>query len=784
MNLMDLFIKIGVKDEASDRISNITSKIGSGLKTAAKVGAAAVGAAGTAVVALAKQSIDAFAEYEQLAGGVEKIFDQMDTSTIFKDANDAYKNLNMSANEYLSIVNSLGAAFASTMGDQKGYDTAKQGLQAISDYASGTGRSIDELSEKYQLITRSSSSYQSIADQFSGILPATSAAFLEQAKAAGLLSESYEELTDVPIDEYQEAVTKMLAQGVDALGLTNNTVNEAFNTISGSLAATKSAWQDVITSFSMGGSDLSNNISKLVKSASALFKNLLPVAKDALNGISTLIQELGPVIIQELPGLIDQVVPPLITAATSLIEELSNVLPELAVVLTDQALIIIKQLATALTQNIDVFMGAGQEIIQSLANALIDNMDLLLDSALEIIISLGEGLIASIDTLAETAGSIIESFAEFISEEGNLQSLIDVALDLLSAIVDGIGQNIDTLADAAVTIISTLVTTLLQEENITKIMTVAGDIVATLAKGIIAAPKALLDAAMSIITNIGTALETASTSLNTVIGRVVSNIAISFVTKIGELFHVSDEIISSIVDGINAKIGVIEEAGQQSGQGIVDGAESKTTEAQTSGDALAGSILDGISAKNSNFTAEGVSMGTLFASAFRGKSGDALSAGTTVSSSAASGLKSNNSSAYTWGVDMVQNYINGMYSQQSALNAAAQSLAGTVEANLGFSEPEEGPLSNFHTFAPDMIDLWNETLAANDYKLRDQIQKSFDFRDIIDGATSTFSFGGVETEAKAGFSIVQNFYNNDRPTAADLMEEATYNARQAVLFGV
>lgn len=71
----------------------------------------------------------------------------MDYSKIEKDAVDAYKNMNMSAQEYLTAMNNIGATFASTMGDQKGYDTAKKGLQAISDYATGTGADINLLSE-------------------------------------------------------------------------------------------------------------------------------------------------------------------------------------------------------------------------------------------------------------------------------------------------------------------------------------------------------------------------------------------------------------------------------------------------------------------------------------------------------------------------------------------------------------------------------------------------------------------------------------------------------------
>ena len=74
MNLMDLFVKISVDDQASSQVETIGSKLKSGLVTAAKVGAAAVAAAGTAIVAVGKQAIDQYAEYEQLVVGAELMF--------------------------------------------------------------------------------------------------------------------------------------------------------------------------------------------------------------------------------------------------------------------------------------------------------------------------------------------------------------------------------------------------------------------------------------------------------------------------------------------------------------------------------------------------------------------------------------------------------------------------------------------------------------------------------------------------------------------------------------
>ena len=278
MNLFELFVKIGVDDQASDKIDGLSNKFKKTLTTA-------VTAANTAIIGLGTAAINSYSQFEQLAGGASKIFDEMSQTKILKDANNAYKELGLSANQYLAVINDVGATFAATMGDEAGYEAAKTGLKAISDYASGTGKNVDELSSKFTLITRSTSSYQSIADQFSGILPATSAGFLEQAQAAGILSDSYTQLTEVPIDEYQAAVSQMLQQGVADLGLANNTVLESETTISGSLAAMKAAADNFLVALVDDNADVGESFRVLATSVGTFLDNVIPKIWDFIGAL-------------------------------------------------------------------------------------------------------------------------------------------------------------------------------------------------------------------------------------------------------------------------------------------------------------------------------------------------------------------------------------------------------------------------------------------------------------------------------------------------------------------
>ena len=258
--------------------------------------------------------INNFSDWEQLTSGINKVFDEMDTSVIFEDANNAYKTLNLSANDYMETITKVGSAFSSSMGDEKAYEVAKTGIQAVSDYATGLGLDVDTLNDKYQLITRSTSSYQSIADQFSGILPQTSSAFLEAAQSAGYLSDEYESLTEVPVAEYQEAVTLMMADGVEQLNLTGNTAKEALDTVSGSLSATKASWENFTSALGSGDVDfLSSSLDGLKESlfgvegaGNGLVNNVLKVIGNLFSNLSSIISEKMQSVIDNLPDTLSK----------------------------------------------------------------------------------------------------------------------------------------------------------------------------------------------------------------------------------------------------------------------------------------------------------------------------------------------------------------------------------------------------------------------------------------------------------------------------------------------
>ena len=151
MNLFELFVKIGVDDQASDKISSLSSKLGGGLATAAKIGAAAVSAAGTAIVAIGKQAIEQYAEYEQLVGGVETLFKQS-ADTVMGYAENAYKTAGLSANEYMNTVTSFSASLLQSLGGdtEAAAKYADMAITDMSDNANKLGTDMSLIQNAYQ----------------------------------------------------------------------------------------------------------------------------------------------------------------------------------------------------------------------------------------------------------------------------------------------------------------------------------------------------------------------------------------------------------------------------------------------------------------------------------------------------------------------------------------------------------------------------------------------------------------------------------------------------------
>lgn len=102
-------------------------------------------------------------------------------------------------------------------------------------------------------------------------------------------------------------------------------------------------------------------------------------------------------------------------------------------------------------------------------------------------------------------------------------------------------------------------------------------------------------------------------------------------------------------------------------------------------------------------------------------------------------------SAWTWGKDLVDNMASGIRNNISNVTNAVSSVASKIKSFLGFSEPEDGPLSNFHTYMPDMIDLMTKGIKGGIGKVKNELENLTSQMSYTIN-TSDFSYDGNDME--------------------------------------
>lgn len=531
---------------AGGTFGKIGGMLKDGIVAGAKAAVAGITALTVAIGGIAVSASKSYSTFEQLSSGAQKIFDEIDYSRIAKDADNAYKDLSMSANQYLESINLVGATFAQTMGDEKGYETARAGMLAISDYASGTGKSIDELNQKYQMITRATSSYQSIADQFAGILPATSADFLAQAQAAGLLSSEYEKLTQVPVAEYQQALTAMLEKGVSDLGLSQNTLRESTETMTGSIAMATAAWENLKVAMA-GGGDISGAMQNFASSASSVVTNIIPTFQAALSGVGTLIKELAPVISEQAPAIIGTLVKDVggavAVALPTVVSSIAKTLPQIG-----------RDLISVFRTSIPYVSEAIGMVGNSILDLSLEFLPELIKIGSELLVSLMNGLTEALPTAIPQIYEIILTVVEVLTSPDVLPPLFEAAMAVILALADGFVNSAPILSEKLPIIVEQIMSVLSTEAP--KLIETAFLLIGALVSGIIEnAPlifSAGVDVVVAIIDGIGSYFENMKDKAKELIGKFIDGITEKFPNLSEKATEIYEKIKSGIFDVINS----------------------------------------------------------------------------------------------------------------------------------------------------------------------------------------------------------------------------------------
>jgi phage-related protein len=111
--------------------------------------------------------------------------------------------------------------------------------------------------------------------------------------------------------------------------------------------------------------------------------------------------------------------------------------------------------------------------------------------------------------------------------------------------------------------------------------------------------------------------------------------------------------------------------------------------------------------------------------------GDLVDAGADILGAVKDGFFGMIDDALDWGGDLIDNFIDGIEEKWDDLTDTVSDVASSIADFIGFSEPKKGALSNFHTFAPDMMNLFMKGIKDNEDELQAQVNSTFDIESDI-----------------------------------------------------
>ena len=428
-------------------------------------------------VDLGKQAIVSYAEYEQLIGGVETLFGES-SGIVEEYANNAYKTAGLSANEYMTTVTSFTASLLQSLnGDtKKTAEVADMAITDMADNANKMGTSMESIQNAYQGFAKQNYTMLDNLKLGYGGTKEEMARLLADATAISGVEYDISNLNDV----YQAI---HVIQG--ELGITGATAKEASTTIQGSLSAMKSSWTNLLTGIADENADMSLLIDNFVDSVLTVGDNLLPRIQQVIQGggelVSGLLEQLVPEIVSAIPPLIESTLPMLINTVQTAITSIIAVLPQLTGVLEDIIPLLLATIVSMLPQLID----AGITIILSLVNgiatslpslipavveaiitivqSLIGNIDQIIDAGIQLIMGLADGLIEAIPILIEAIPTLIDSLVNGFF--GNLPKIVEAGIQLIIGLGVGLIRAIPTLVAQIPNIIRSIINAFTQYRN-------------------------------------------------------------------------------------------------------------------------------------------------------------------------------------------------------------------------------------------------------------------------------------------------------------------------------
>lgn len=707
-------------------VKNLAKHAGQAAISLGKIGikgikglAIGAGAATTAIAGLVTASVKAYADYEQLTGGVETLFGtggksigeyaasvgksvnevqeeynklMMSQNTVFKNANDAYKTAGLSANEYMETVTSFSASLLQSVGGdtQKAAEYADMAITDMADNANKMGTDMGLIQNAYQGFAKSN---YTMLDNLKLGYGGTKEEMARLVKDAAKLDSSI----DANSLSYGNIV-KAIHAVQEEMGILGTTQKEAEKTISGSLASMKSAWGNLLTALVVGGDSFDQCMDNMVESVKIFASNVIPVAKTALTGVSKMISELAPMIAKEIPVLVNDLLPELVNAGISMVQTLINSIASNTGTLTDTVMQVVSAFvnfgSSALPQlasigwkiSIALIQGFGQQLpilIPTVINGILDLVNNIvtlipdfINAGIDLLLGLVDGILSALPTLISYVPVIIENFINGIV--GALPRIIEASIQLIQNLVSGITTSLPLLIDAAIQLIQALITGIFQ--NLPLLVQATLDIVNSLVQGLIQWLPLIIQGALSLVQALVNGLVQNLPLLTQSAISLINGLITGLISQLPLIIQMSVELITTLAQGLVEQMPMLIDASVQLILSLVDGLIGQLPLLVDAAVQIIIAVTTALLQNTPLLISTALKLITSLASGLIQAIPQLLAAIPKIISAITTSLSSVDLKGI--GVDMIQGLINGIGSMVGSVTSKVKELAGNVVGGI------------------------------------------------------------------------------------------------------
>lgn len=532
-------------DELGNSSSNASTKLANFSKTVIKGIGKGLAIAGTAVATgvgkMLKDGISAFSEYEQIGGGVDKIFKGA-SDTVKRYALDAYKNQGLTANEYMEQVTSFSSSLIKSLGGdtKKGAEYANKAMTDMSDNANTFGTDIKDIQNAYQGFAKSN---YGMLDNLKLGYGGTKSEMQRLVKDAAAIDKS----VDANSLSFGNVV-KAIHAVQDNMGIAGTTAKEASGTIEGSLNSVKSAWGNLVLATTTNQLDLGQAFGNFSESITNLINNVLPVIQTQLPNIMTTLVSM---ISTTLPAFLAKLTPIITDLLTKVINLIIQIAPSLLGSLSTIILQLVPVLLNALPQLLNVILQLGSQII----NTITQMLPTIIQSIVKIIPQLITALMNNLPVIIKAILGLVNGIISAIPQ---IVTLLSAQLPtIITSVLDGLLKALPLLVQGLVTLSASLIQNI--NQIITPILNALPQIVTSIMNAVIQNLPAIITSLVQLFTMLVQNTPVFIATLVKMIPVIIKSLVSTLISLLPLLIQAVKTYINAVVTNTKSVIGKVGE---------------------------------------------------------------------------------------------------------------------------------------------------------------------------------------------------------------------------------